>query len=124
MASTTQEKTMSIEGMAFAEFADPSYFIFANRTAQKQQKKTITPGMTSKLFYGSKGDIASSGRREAIDLEPSFLQSPVIRDENEEMVHFLDPWEGMMEFHPREMSKGNKKQVWSPMDPTGAFFGL
>ncbi len=126
MASTTQEKIMPLDGMAFAEFADPSYFIFANRAAQKKQKRTITPGMTWKLFLDnmSEEEISAPREPEAIQQESSAIIAPVIRDESEETVHFLDPWEGMMENHPHNMHKGNNGRNWSPLDPAGAYFGL
>ncbi len=126
MASTTQEKIMPLDGMTFAEFADPSYFIFASRAAQKKQKRTITPGMTWKLYNDTmpEEEITSPIERDAIQQDASTTIAPAIRDEHEEMVHFLDPWEGMMELHPQDMKKGNKSRNWSPLDPAGAFFGL
>ncbi len=125
MASTTQEKRMPID-MPFAEFADPSYFVFANRMAQKKQKRTITPGMTWKLFHDDITEEKNTAplERDAIQPELSLFIAPVIYDECEERVHFLDPWAGMMEIHPHNLQKGNNIRNWSPLDPAGAFFGL
>ncbi len=103
MASTTQEKIIPLDGMTFAEFADPSYFIFANRAAQKKQKKTITPGMTWKLYNDTMPEEEKQFRSHDKDGNLNDRKSPInqITDKQGEIIKFQDPWQGIIEICPR-----------------------
>ncbi len=116
--------------MHFAEFTDPSYFVFANRAAEKKQEQTIAPGMTCSLFYGTmpKANISTPIKRDSMKREVSPPNIPPIRDAHGEMVNLQDPWQVIMETH-HQFSKIDRSgeisnRAYSPLDPACMFFGL
>ncbi len=123
MASTTQEEIIPID-------TDPSYFVFANRSARMKQERTIAPGMTWKLYYGALPEKASprSSEHDLISERVSRPRIPPLLDSEGEMVDFQDPWQGILEIVSKSSTKQKEipliSQKYSDLDPTYLFYGL
>ena len=98
MASAIEENVTHFDETNMIEFADPSYFVFANRKEWMKQEGKITRGMAWKLF----NDVDLNPKENPV-LRPQEKLSTKAGDKLEwiedkgQSIHFQDPWMGIQE---------------------------